>query len=114
MGDFRLPDLGEGVTEGEIDRWLVKEGDAVSEDDLLVEVITDKATAEIPSPFSGVVTKIHVGEGEVVPVGTVLITIDAPEADEGGDGGIGENAAASRRATAETVPAVTAVAVGAP
>lgn len=75
MPDFKLPDLGEGVTEGEIDRWLVKEGDLVSEDDLLVEVITDKATAEIPSPFAGVVTKIHVGEGEIVPVGTVLITV---------------------------------------
>jgi pyruvate/2-oxoglutarate dehydrogenase complex dihydrolipoamide acyltransferase (E2) component len=76
MADFRLPDLGEGVTEAEIDRWLVKEGETVSEDELLVEVITDKATAEIPSPFAGVVTRIHVGEGDIVPVGTVLISID--------------------------------------
>ncbi|HVM35153.1 MAG TPA: dihydrolipoamide acetyltransferase family protein [Actinomycetota bacterium] len=75
MPDFRLPDLGEGVTEGEIDRWLVKEGDTVDEDTPLVEVITDKATAEIPSPFAGTVLRIHHAEGEVVPVGNVLITI---------------------------------------
>jgi len=73
--DFKLPDLGEGVTEGEIDKWLVKEGDVVAEDDLIVEVITDKATAEIPSPFAGVVAKIHFGEGDIVPVGSTLITI---------------------------------------
>jgi len=78
MFEFKLPDLGEGLTEAEIDKWLVKEGDVVAEDDLLVEVITDKATAEIPSPFAGTVTKIHVGEGEVVPVGTVIITIGEP------------------------------------
>jgi pyruvate dehydrogenase E2 component (dihydrolipoamide acetyltransferase) len=82
MHEFRLPDLGEGLTEAEIDKWLVKEGDVVAEDDLLVEVITDKATAEIPSPFAGTVARIHAAEGEVVPVGTVIITIgsdvDAP------------------------------------
>ena len=75
MPDFKLPDLGEGVTEGEIDKWLVKEGDVVEEDDLIVEIITDKATAEIPSPWAGVVSKIHHAEGDVVPVGTVLISI---------------------------------------
>ena len=75
MKEFRLPDLGEGLTEAEIDKWLVKEGDVVAEDDLLVEVITDKATAEIPSPFAGTVARIHAAEGEVVPVGTVIITI---------------------------------------
>jgi pyruvate dehydrogenase E2 component (dihydrolipoamide acetyltransferase) len=75
MPDFKLPDLGEGLTEAEIDRWLVKEGDTIAEDDPLVEVITDKATAEIPSPFAGVVTKVHVEAGQVVPVGTVIITI---------------------------------------
>jgi pyruvate dehydrogenase E2 component (dihydrolipoamide acetyltransferase) len=73
--DFKLPDLGEGVTEAEVDRWLVNEGDVVNEDDPIVELITDKATAEIPSPYEGVVSRIHVKAGEVVPVGTVLITI---------------------------------------
>jgi pyruvate/2-oxoglutarate dehydrogenase complex dihydrolipoamide acyltransferase (E2) component len=81
MPDFVLPDLGEGLTEAEIDRWLVKEGDTIAEDAPLVEVITDKATAEIPSPFSGVVSRIHVQEGEIVPVGSVLVTIgDSPDA----------------------------------
>jgi pyruvate/2-oxoglutarate dehydrogenase complex dihydrolipoamide acyltransferase (E2) component len=75
MADFALPDLGEGVAEAEIDRWLVEEGQQISEDDPLVEVITDKATAEIPSPFAGIVSRIHVKSGEVVPVGTVLVTI---------------------------------------
>src|SRR5688500_15552513 len=75
MPDFRLPDLGEGVTEAEIDRWLVKEGDVIEEDAPLVDVITDKASAEIPSPFEGVVARIHVKEGEVVAVGTTLVTI---------------------------------------
>ncbi|MDP9225964.1 MAG: 2-oxo acid dehydrogenase subunit E2 [Actinomycetota bacterium] len=80
MADFALPDLGEGVAEAEIDRWLVEEGQEIGEDDPLVEVITDKATAEIPSPFAGVVSRIHVQSGQVVPVGTVLITIGEPGA----------------------------------
>jgi pyruvate/2-oxoglutarate dehydrogenase complex dihydrolipoamide acyltransferase (E2) component len=81
MPDFVLPDLGEGLTEAEIDRWLVKEGETIAEDAPLVEVITDKATAEIPSPFSGVVSRIHVQEGDIVPVGSVLVTIgDASDA----------------------------------
>jgi pyruvate dehydrogenase E2 component (dihydrolipoamide acetyltransferase) len=77
--EFRLPDLGEGLTEGEIARWLVAEGDEIAEDAPLVEIQTDKTTVEIPSPAAGVVTKIHVAEGDVVPVGTVLVVI-------GGDG----------------------------
>src|SRR5688500_20004754 len=76
MPDFRLPDLGEGVTEAEIDRWLVKEGDVIEEDAPLVEVITDKASAEIPSPFAGTIVKIHAQAGEVVPVGTTLVTVE--------------------------------------
>lgn len=83
MADFTLPDLGEGVTEAEIDRWLVEEGQQIGEDDPLVEVITDKATAEIPSPYSGIVSRIHVRSGEIVPVGTVLVTIGEPAAQRG-------------------------------
>ena len=73
--EFRLPDLGEGLTEGEVARWLVVEGQEIAEDDPLVEIQTDKATVEIPSPAAGVVSRIHVAEGDVVPVGTVLVSI---------------------------------------
>jgi pyruvate dehydrogenase E2 component (dihydrolipoamide acetyltransferase) len=73
--EFKLPDLGEGLTEGEIARWLVSEGQEVAEDDPLVEIQTDKTTVEIPSPAAGTVTKILVDEGSVVPVGTVLVVI---------------------------------------
>ena len=73
--EFRLPDLGEGLTEGEVSRWLVEEGQEIAEDDPLVEVQTDKATVEIPSPASGKIARILVPEGEVVPVGTVLVVI---------------------------------------
>jgi pyruvate/2-oxoglutarate dehydrogenase complex dihydrolipoamide acyltransferase (E2) component len=76
---FKLPDLGEGLTEGEIARWLVEEGQEIAEDDPLVEIQTDKTTVEIPSPAGGVVSQILVEEGAVVPVGTVLVVI-------GGDG----------------------------
>ncbi|MFN2388606.1 MAG: dihydrolipoamide acetyltransferase family protein [Actinomycetota bacterium] len=100
MADFKLPDLGEGVTEAEIDRWLVSEGDHVAEDAPLVDVITDKATAEIPSPFEGVVTKIHVPAGEGVPVGTVLVTIGTP-GDLSGDGRAGSPPAAAVAVRAE-------------
>jgi pyruvate dehydrogenase E2 component (dihydrolipoyllysine-residue acetyltransferase) len=78
--EFRLPDLGEGLTEGEIARWLVREGEEIVEDDPLVEIATDKTTVEIPSPAGGTVARILVAEGEVVAVGTVLVVI-------GGDGG---------------------------
>jgi pyruvate/2-oxoglutarate dehydrogenase complex dihydrolipoamide acyltransferase (E2) component len=75
--EFKLPDLGEGLTEGEIARWLVAEGQEIAEDDPLVEIATDKTTVEIPSPAGGLVSRILVQEGEVVPVGTVLVVIGA-------------------------------------
>ena len=73
--EFKLPDLGEGLTEGEIARWLVEEGQEVAEDDPLVEIQTDKTTVEIPSPAAGRVAQILAGEGDVVPVGTVIVVI---------------------------------------
>jgi pyruvate/2-oxoglutarate dehydrogenase complex dihydrolipoamide acyltransferase (E2) component len=78
--EFKLPDLGEGLTEGEIARWLVAEGDEIAEDQQLVEIATDKTTVEIPSPAAGKVVQILVGEGEVVPVGTLLVVIGGDEA----------------------------------
>jgi len=73
--EFKLPDLGEGLTEGEVARWLVSVGDEVAEDQPLVEIQTDKTTVEIPSPAAGKVAQILVDEGKVVPVGTVLVVI---------------------------------------
>src|SRR4249920_3853709 len=73
--EFKLPDLGEGLTEGEVARWLVAEGDEVTEDQPLVEIQTDKTTVEIPSPAAGKVAQILVAEGSVVPVGTILVVI---------------------------------------
>jgi pyruvate dehydrogenase E2 component (dihydrolipoamide acetyltransferase) len=81
--EFRLPDLGEGLTEAEIVSWLVKEGEEVSLNQPLVEVETEKALVEIPSPFAGVVEKLHFEIGARVPVGAPLISIrtsaDAPQ-----------------------------------
>jgi pyruvate dehydrogenase E2 component (dihydrolipoamide acetyltransferase) len=73
--DLKLPDLGEGLTEAEIARWLVEEGERVEEDQGLVEVQTDKTTVEIPSPRAGTVLKILVAEGDVAPVGAVIVVI---------------------------------------
>ena len=71
--DFKLPEIGEGTAEGEIIKWLVGVGDEVVEDTPLVEVMTDKATVEIPSPGPGVVAELRASEGEVVEVGSVIM-----------------------------------------
>src|SRR5690625_1663300 len=75
--EFKLPDIGEGIHEGEIVKWFVEEGQEVEEFDTLCEVQNDKAVVEIPSPVEGTVTKIHVSEGEVAVVGDTLITFEA-------------------------------------
>jgi pyruvate dehydrogenase E2 component (dihydrolipoamide acetyltransferase) len=74
--DFYMPDIGEGVVEGEIVAWKVKEGDRVKLDQPIVEVMTDKATVELPSPRAGVIAKINYKDGEICPVGKVLVTIE--------------------------------------
>ena len=82
--EVKLPDIGEGVAEGEIVRWMVKAGDAVKEHQPLVEVMTDKATVEIPSPRTGSIAALQAAEGQVVPVGAVIVTIEvAAEAGPG-------------------------------
>ena len=83
---FVLPDLGEGLTEAEIVKVLVQEGDRVQEDAPLLEVETDKATVEIPSPVTGRVAKIHVQPGQTVKVGAVLVTFDDVAATGAGGG----------------------------
>ena len=77
---FKLPDIGEGVVEGEVVEWHVAVGDSVSEDDALVDVMTDKATVTIPSPHDGTIAVLHGGVGDMVAVGAALV-----EFDEGGD-----------------------------
>jgi pyruvate dehydrogenase E2 component (dihydrolipoyllysine-residue acetyltransferase) len=91
---FALPDLGEGLTEAEIVKVLVDEGDVLVEDAPLLEVETDKATVEIPSPFAGRVTRIHVRPGQTVKVGEVLVTFD--------DAGQAAPSARDRGATPQT------------
>ena len=78
--EFKLPDLGEGLTEGEVAKWLVAVGDEIAEDAPLVEIMTDKTTVEIPSPAAGTVLQILVAEGEVAPVGSVLVVIGSERA----------------------------------
>jgi len=74
--DFKLPDLGEGITEGELVKWRVKEGERVSEHQVVLEIETDKAIVEVPSPKSGRVAKLSVAEGETVNVGSSLMKIE--------------------------------------
>src|SRR6267378_291043 len=93
---FALPDLGEGLTEAEIVKVLVNEGDVLAEDAPLLEVETDKATVEIPSPFAGRVARVHVQPGQTVKVGDVLVTFDdagAQAASGKGGGGAGDRLA---------------------
>jgi pyruvate dehydrogenase E2 component (dihydrolipoamide acetyltransferase) len=100
--EFKLPDIGEGLVEGEIVRWLVAAGDTVGEDQPMVEVMTDKATVELPAPVAGTVRELLAEEGEVVPVGNVIIVID----DEGGAAAPAE--APAEKGPAEAVPAAEA------
>jgi len=74
--EFRLPDIGEGIAEGEVVKWLVKEGDNIKENQPLVEIMTDKVNVEIPSPKQGIIQKLMAKEGEVVKVGQALLSIE--------------------------------------
>src|ERR1700761_3003982 len=86
--EFKLPDIGEGVSEGEIVGWLVHVGDSISENQDMVEVMTDKATVTIGAPKSGKVVEIRGGEGDTVPVGSVLVVLDV-----GAEGGASQSKA---------------------
>src|SRR6185503_18907870 len=77
---FKLPELGEGVHEGELVKWKVKSGDSVKYDQPLCEIMTDKATVEIPSAFQGKVAELHVKEGEVVKVGQLMLSFEGASA----------------------------------
>jgi pyruvate dehydrogenase E2 component (dihydrolipoamide acetyltransferase) len=91
--EFKLPDVGEGVAEGEIVSWLVEEGDTVTEDQPVAEVETDKAVVEVPAPVNGTVRTLHYDAGDVVPVGDVIVTFDVEgEAAEATEESAGEEA----------------------
>ncbi|GCF13509.1 branched-chain alpha-keto acid dehydrogenase subunit E2 [Haloarcula mannanilytica] len=108
MFEFKLPDLGEGVAEGEVLAWHVSPGDAVTEDQVLAEVETDKAAVDVPSPVDGVVQERHAEVGEMVQTGEVLVTIaeerdaEASEADGTEDGTTSEAAESDGSAQAAT------------
>ncbi len=90
LKQFKLPDVGEGLTEAEILTWHVKPGDPVQVNQIVVEIETAKSAVELPSPYEGVVTELHAGEGEMVNVGTPIITVDVSP---GGEAGPAEPAA---------------------
>src|ERR671935_2369796 len=92
VAPIKMPQLGESVTEGTVDRWLKKEGDHVKRDEPLVEVVTDKVNAEIPSPFEGKLLKISVSEGQTVAIGVEIAQIET------------EGAAAAAQPAAEAPP----------
>ncbi|PAB02170.1 dihydrolipoyllysine-residue acetyltransferase [Enterococcus canintestini] len=100
---FKLPDIGEGIAEGEIVKWFVKPGDTINEDDTLLEVQNDKSVEEIPSPVTGTVKNIIVPEGTVANVGDVLVEIDAP-GHEGNDGDSGVAASEQTPAQPAALP----------
>jgi 2-oxoisovalerate dehydrogenase E2 component (dihydrolipoyl transacylase) len=85
--DFLMPDLGEGLTEGEINRWLVAEGDVVVVDQPIAEITTEKAVVEVPTPFAGRVAALHGAAGESIAVGTPLISIEVAAAPSEGESG---------------------------
>jgi len=105
-----MPQLGESVTEGTVDRWLKKEGDFVKKDEPLVEVVTDKVNAEIPSPFEGVLIKISVAEGTTIAIGTEIaqIEVDGAGTAEPAAAAAEPAAAAAEPAAPAAQPAVTA------
>ena len=93
--EFKLPDIGEGVVEGEIVEWMVAVGDTVKEDDPILSVMTDKATVEIPAPCDGTVASMVGDAGDILPVGVVCIVFDVE-----GDG----NASEATEPVAEKAP----------
>src|SRR3954463_6491859 len=102
--DFKLPDLGEGLTEGEILKWFVAPGDEVKLNQPIVEVETAKAAVEIPSPYAGIVTALHHGEGDTVDVGSPIITFDVDPGGAATDDGVAAPAQTKVAAAAGMVP----------
>ena len=106
LAQIKMPQLGESVTEGTVDKWLKHEGDFVKRDEPIVEVVTDKVNAEIPSPFEGKLVKISATEGDVVRVGAVIAQIEVA--------GAGTPQPAAEAPTTSTAPAAAPARVSAP
>ncbi|GGO02034.1 2-oxo acid dehydrogenase subunit E2 [Haloarcula pellucida] len=110
MFEFELPDLGEGVAEGEVLEWHVAVGDTVTEDQVLAEVETDKAAVDVPSPVDGVVRELHAEAGDVVQTGELLVTIEEDGEREAAESGATETAseeASADETTTDAAPTVT-------
>src|ERR1700735_5430034 len=103
LKEFRLPDVGEGLTEADIVAWHVKPGDPVQVNQIIVDIETAKAVVELPSPYAGTVTGLLVEEGQTVDVGTPIIAVDVG----GPDGAAGKPAAAEPAAAQAAVQAAT-------
>ncbi|HEY3732382.1 MAG TPA: dihydrolipoamide acetyltransferase family protein [Streptosporangiaceae bacterium] len=106
LKEFRLPDVGEGLTEADIVKWHVQPGDRVTINQIIVEIETAKAVVELPSPFEGVVAGLLVAEGQTVDVGTPIVTVSTGEGAAAGPAGPGETAAAEAAGGAEVAEAV--------
>ena len=106
MSDFRLPDVGEGLTEAEIVSWKVKAGDTVTINQVLVEIETAKSLVELPSPFAGTVGDLLAAEGDTVEVGTPIITIAGEGAAADAVSGLSAHGAPAAPAPDETEGAV--------
>lgn len=106
--EFKLPDIGEGIAEGEIVKWHVSAGESVQEHQTVVEVMTDKATVEVPAPRAGTITELRAQEGETIPVGNVIFLLD----ESGGGGAASEPAASSSAGDSSAAQAAGASAEG--
>jgi 2-oxoisovalerate dehydrogenase E2 component (dihydrolipoyl transacylase) len=112
LAQIKMPQLGESVTEGTVDKWLKNEGDFVKRDEPIVEVVTDKVNAEIPSPFEGKLVKITAAQGETVQVGAVIAQIEVAGATASGSDAAPEQAAVTQAATEAPGPAAEPAAAG--
>src|SRR5437879_11851701 len=101
---LKMPQLGESVTEGTVDRWLKREGDLVRRDEPIVEVVTDKVNAEIPSPVEGRLVRIKVAPGETVPIGAALAELEVEGASVDADVKAAPEAEAAPHPRAEPRP----------
>ena len=110
--EFKFPDVGEGIHEGKIVNWLVKEGDEVKADQSLAEIETDKAVVEIPSPKAGKIGKIEHAVGDTIKVGEVLVTIEQGAGEAGAPSEPKEKVTEEKRESTGVVGALEATAAG--